>query len=83
MVKKEVSCLWHPADLLHDLFPPPRSPHHTIPGVSAIDNDAGDTLTYTIALGNDEGRFAISSSGNVGTITVVAGHLDFEGPKKS
>ena len=43
--------------------------------VTATDPDAGDTVTYTITAGNEDGRFAIGSS--TGEIT-VAGGLDHE-----
>ena len=41
--------------------------------VTATDPDVGDTLSYSIALGNDDGKFAIGAS--MGEIT-VAGELD-------
>ncbi len=43
--------------------------------VSAPDPDEGDSVTYSITAGNDEGKFSIDSSG--GSITVAAS-LDYE-----
>jgi hypothetical protein len=51
--------------------------------VSATDPDPGDTLTYSIAAGNDDGRFALSPEAT-STRIVVAGPLDHEtGPSYS
>ena len=47
----------------------------TVGTVSATDADEGDTLTYSITGGNEDGNFAIDAS--TGTITVAVA-LDFE-----
>ena len=43
--------------------------------IIAMDEDVGTTLTYTIESGNTGGVFAISSSGNVGQLTVSSSDL--------
>ena len=47
----------------------------SVGAVSATDPDEGDTLSYSITAGNEDGKFAINSS--TGEIT-VAGALDYE-----
>ena len=48
---------------------------HAVGGVSATDSDVGDTLTYSIAAGNGDGKFTLGSS--TGQLTVAAS-LDYE-----
>ena len=48
---------------------------HSVGTAAATDPDEGDTLTYSISAGNDEGAFAIG--GSTGSIT-VADALDYE-----
>ena len=50
---------------------------HAVGTVSATDPDEGDTLTYAIAEGNDDGRFTVVTSAT-STQVMVATELDYE-----